>query len=617
KVPEHAIIVWVVAAITFSVNVGGSFAGSSRTARNRAPWYKPPQLLVMTGFIANTTNGVWGRDFIVNGQWSAKKQQTALAEWNKNLGKDYNAESTVQAFKDAGATGIAFYDKWHDGLIPHATRLTGFKTERDLVGDTIRAAKKCNMASVVVYSVGLDYNPQRRFLEWSCRDSEGNPLGLAFPSDWKSFHSPYRQYVIDQLVEIVREYGPLEGLFLDLFIQPSPYEPLCRIIRPRPRVSHDAYTREAFRVRFGKPLEQATSEEIQDFVLETLRDFLSEIREKVSEVQPDISFTWNGAGMNDIVQPKKAKLVDGQADWFSMEGHTWQNIDYGARLARAADRPVEVGMLLNSSWYVPMSNEAPPPAMSECEAIVRAATAWIHGANVFACVTPGHSGIYDDSGDLRLLRAIGGWLKDNRPWLVDTLAYADIGILTGNPSPELRHIPMLAEIWEASHRAFKADAGPFSPYPGFTVARGLQDFAYFTVRVGGSFAGHRFELNSYRMLVVPETALLDESTLQEVREYVRSGGNVLGFGHASLFDREGKKRANFGLSDVFGVKLVGTLPGYKQLALYPESGLTSSMRLNPGALAVKATSGKVLAFWKNAGDPPAIVENRFGKGKSI
>ncbi len=114
-------------------------------------------------------------------------------------------------------------------------------------------------------------------------------------------------------------------------------------------------------------------------------------RAKVSAVQPGISFTWNGAGMDDIVQPKRAKLVDGQADWFSMEGHTWPNIDRGARLAHTAGRPFDVGILLNSSYFTPMGDRAPPRAMSATDAIVRAAAAWIHGANVFAALTPGNS----------------------------------------------------------------------------------------------------------------------------------------------------------------------------------------------------------------------------------
>ena len=105
---------------------------------DRARFYERPQLFVMTGFIANTTSGTWGNDFTVTGKWTPEKQQQALAAWNKGLGSGYDAEKAVLGFKDAGATGVIFYDKWHDGLVPHATKLTDFRTERDLVGPPSR-----------------------------------------------------------------------------------------------------------------------------------------------------------------------------------------------------------------------------------------------------------------------------------------------------------------------------------------------------------------------------------------------------------------------------------------------------------------------------------------------
>ena len=111
-----------------------------QTGAGRAAFYEPPQLFVMTGFIANTTSGTWGTDFIVPGQWTPAKQRAALAAWNKGIGSAYDAERAVLAFKEAGATGVIFYDKWHDGIVPHATRITDYKTERDLVGPTIAAS---------------------------------------------------------------------------------------------------------------------------------------------------------------------------------------------------------------------------------------------------------------------------------------------------------------------------------------------------------------------------------------------------------------------------------------------------------------------------------------------
>ena len=135
-------------------------------------WYQPPQLFVMTGFIANTTSGTWGSDFIGTGAWTLEQQKVDLARWSKNLGNQYDADKTLREFKEAGATGIIFYDKWHDGIVPHDTQLTIFKTERDLVGATVKAARANGLKVVIYYSVGFDHNPDPKFQDWVCREAE-------------------------------------------------------------------------------------------------------------------------------------------------------------------------------------------------------------------------------------------------------------------------------------------------------------------------------------------------------------------------------------------------------------------------------------------------------------
>jgi len=576
-------------------------AAQQQPELNRAPWYQPPQLFVMTGFIANTTTGVWGPEYIVNGTWTPAKQEEALRAWEKDLGNSYDAEKTIEEFQEAGATGVIFYDKWHDGLVNHATHLTDFKTQRDFVKETLAALRKHNMASVVYYSVGLDNNPEGKFRDWTCLDAKGKPMGLAFSTEWKSFYSPYRQYVIDQIAEILKDDGPVDGFWLDLYVQPNP-------------ISYDQFTLHKFKERYHIPVSQASPAQLSEFHLATLRDFLLEIRQKEQAIQPSVSFTYNEAGMADVVEPAKARQVDSVLDWFSVEGHVWPSIDRSSRMMHAADRPWEEGVLINSSWYAPLSDNAPPPVESQSEAVALAAATWIQGGNTYAAITPGHSGVYDAKGDLTLLRAMGQWLKDNRPWLLDARPYADVGVLTGHPADDVEKIPGLGELWKASHG--------FSPVradldPGFDTALNLRKMGYLTERVGGTFVSRKFDLGSYRMLLLPETALLDDRDIEDVREYVRKGGTLLSFGHGSLFDQEGRLRSNFALADAFGCEYAGTLPGYKRLEFLPGSELASTLALNPGALAVKATTGKVLAQWKYAGDSPAILENAYGQGRAI
>jgi hypothetical protein len=570
--------------------------GATAAENERAAFYRPPQLFVMTGFIANTTSGTWGTDFVGSGNWTTEKQLSALAAWNKGLGKDYDPDKELLAFKNSGATGIIFYDKWHDGLVPHDTKLTGYKTERDLVGPTLRAARKHGLKTVVYYSVGLDSNPDQRFKDWVCVDAHGRPMGRAFPTDWMSFHSPYRQFVIDHLVEILKMHGPFDGFWLDLYTQPVP--------------TYDRYTRAAFEKRYGKPLEKGSPAEHVDFELETRREFLLEIRKAVTAVQPTIGLTYNGAGTGDMAHPKLVDRVDKLVDWFSMEGHTWAGIDRGATGGHNADRPGEVGILLSSSWYVPMEDTAPPPAMTVDEAVSSAAWAFVRGANVYAAMTPGHSGRFDQASDVKLLGAVGTWLRQQKQWIEGAVQYADIGIVRGANAPGLGRPPAVSEFWPMTYQRAAAKGAE----PGKDLDVALRDAGYFSELLGTAFARQPEDWKSHRLLVLPENAVVDDATAKAVREYVSAGGKLLAFGNASRLDPQGNRRADFALSDVFGVNLAGELPGYRRLKLEPSSGLSAQIRANPGALQVIPTTARVLARWNSAGDAPAILENRFGRG---
>jgi len=565
----------------------------------KAPFYKPPQLFVMTGFIANTTKGTWGTDFVGSGDWTPQKQLAAVAEWNKGLGKDYDPERELAAFKRAGATGIIFYDKWHDGLVNHDTKLTSYKTERDLVGPTVRAARKLGLKIVVYYSTGLDSNPDPRFKDWGCRDAQGHPMGQAFPTDWMSFYSPYRQYVIGHLVEILKTFGPIDGLWLDLYTQPAP--------------SYDPYTRAAFEKRYGKSLQTGTPREYSEFEIETRREFLLEIRNAITAVQPNIALTFNGAGTGDMAAPYSVDRVEKLVDWFSMEGHTWAGIDRGASAGRNADRPSEVGILFSSSWYVPMEDAAPPPAMTVDEAVASAAWAFVRGANVYAALTPGHSGRFDQASDVRLLGGVGAWIEQNRRWIEGAEQYADIGILRGAVAPGLQKVPAVTELWPLTYRNAPAQGAR----PGDDLDLVLRQSGYFTDLLGTAFSHLPEDWKTLRLLLLPENAVVDDATAQAIRDYVRSGGKLLAFGNASRLDPQGNLRSDFALSDVFGLSLGGELPGYKRLHLNPTSGLASQIRINPGALLVKPTTAKVLAQWDSAGGAPAILENRFGQGSVL
>jgi len=71
-------------------------------------------------------------------------------------------------------------------------------------------------------------------------------------------------------------------------------------------------------------------------------------------------------------------------------------------------------------------------------------------------------------------------------------------------------------------------------------------------------------LDRFKLLVLANTTSLSDAQCAAVREYVKRGGSVVATFAASLFDETGARRANFGLSDVFGVSFAGRVDGPMQ-----------------------------------------------------
>ena len=76
-------------------------------------------------------------------------------------------------------------------------------------------------------------------------------------------------------------------------------------------------------------------------------------------------------------------------------------------------------------------------------------------------------------------------------------------------------------------------------------------------------------LNPYRVLVLANVAALSDTQCRQLREYVMAGGRIVATGETSLYDETGKRRANFGLSDLFGCDYVRTEKDVKNSYLTP------------------------------------------------
>jgi len=134
-------------------------------------------------------------------------------------------------------------------------------------------------------------------------------------------------------------------------------------------------------------------------------------------------------------------------------------------------------------------------------------------------------------------------------------------------------------------------------------------------------------LEGFRVVVLANVSNLSGEQVAAIRQFVASGGGLIATHETSLCDEKGRRRTDFALADILGVKYRKTLPSApRALALEPGSpvgtGLASSTPSHDEPhVEVDVTTGKIAA--SITGDDlgtvklPAVIVNNFGKGRSV
>jgi hypothetical protein len=68
-------------------------------------------------------------------------------------------------------------------------------------------------------------------------------------------------------------------------------------------------------------------------------------------------------------------------------------------------------------------------------------------------------------------------------------------------------------------------------------------------------------LKNYKLLILPNIALLSDQQCEQLRQFVQRGGSVVATFETSLYDENGNPRNNFGLSELFGVSFDRSVDG--------------------------------------------------------
>ena len=88
-------------------------------------------------------------------------------------------------------------------------------------------------------------------------------------------------------------------------------------------------------------------------------------------------------------------------------------------------------------------------------------------------------------------------------------------------------------------------------------------------------------LKPYRLLILPNIAVLSDEQCRQLRDYVKQGGSLAATFETSLYNEEGKRRPDFGLADLFGVSYKNRVEGPMKNSYLRIESDANSVRFHP------------------------------------
>jgi hypothetical protein len=447
-------------------------------------------------------------------------------EWAKQRGAKFNAREWIDSLAAAETRCIQPWAKDHYGYCYFKSSL-GRAYPTDVIGELIKEARPRGIGVIAYYSVGFDAYATGMHPEWLYVDALGEPRATPTgPFLWACLNSPYRDYCLQQIGELVANYD-LDGVWLDIL----PLRPASVAIDARPGLNYvpDApcycpTCQVLYHERYGcdVPLLPSEADRVRGFQMRVdgARSFIEEVARITKSRRSDAIVTYNGSG-------KPVDAID-CADLSSVEAHApdYMRASFFSRWGRHSGRMTEIYTPLGlpgsglgfNGW------DLKPVEMVELEtAIVMS-----QGGVLWLCQSSYPDGTTDQA-QYDLFKRVFRHVKTLEPYVRDAQSVSNVAlVMTNRPysAPTHGHESQLAT--EALHQA---------------LVHGHFQFDILKLPA---------DLSQYRVLILAEQIVMTDEDAEALRRFVYDGGCLFATGATSLLGATGAARSNFALADVFG-----------------------------------------------------------------
>jgi len=472
---------------------------------------------------------------------------------------------------------VQYHAAGHPGWLLFESKmgLTCPTLEKDFLKIWAKVCREEGIQFGFYYSSGINEQVSKIHPEWArvnydgthCEESHGVPL---------CFNSPYvEEYMIPLFLELIDKYNP-SHFWLDGDIW-SVMPCWCQ------------WCRQKFKAKYHQEMPEDEKDPAAiKFQYDSFVDYLGRVKVAMAAKKPSIKLCGNWAFTFE-----HGAFMNPCTDWIS--GDLITNIS-GLRQASLEtayisilDKPFDM-----MTWDKCMPQFLVSQALPKSEGYLKAEAAIIlsHGGRVFIWNNPlPDCSLYEYQWDV--LGKVGKFVRELAPFCIGNKSIAETGILYASKTRYLR-----ANLYEHARKCV---------YACHKVL-----FECFIPMDIFSEQNLKSLLKRYKLIILPESPVLEKSTVTALRKYVREGGTLLIIGYPEIY---GKNRDEH-LSDLTGA----CFHSKKEARFFLP--VASAVFEFKGMLAeLEVTTAKVIKEFAQGLNSPngsgvaALLKNTYGNGK--
>lgn len=421
----------------------------------------------------------------------------------EGIGKDFNKEEFGEVLEKARVNSITCFARCHHGYLYYDSKINKERIHPNLVNknllkEQIEACHERNIKAPIYLPVQWDKFTYDEHPEWVSKDLDGNIIkgegGKPGFYEFLCVNTPYRDFLKNHVREILEMFPEADGLFFDIvMVVPCACEN-CK--KSMEELGMD-YTIKGERLKFSEKM---------------LNEFKHEMTEFVKEINENVTIFYNGSHISPALKDSIDSYSHVEIESLPSGGWGYMHFPITVRYARNLGKDC-LGMTgkFHTYWGDFHSFKNLAALQYECFNMLAQNTKCSIGDQL------------DPSGKISkevydLIGKVYSEVEQKEPWCEDAKQVCEIAVFTPEEFIDYNAV------------------SPFGLKPAITGATRMLQEASLQFDIIDS----KMDFNKYKLLVLPERTIVNDSFKEKLESFVRNGGKVIAVNEGGL-NEEGNK----------------------------------------------------------------------------